>query len=226
MAAASRTSNSSTSPAEASGPKRGGAVRRAFVQLVAVILGAFILFVLWEAIAARGPAARVRELMPTVGAQLVDEALTAEQANFELQAPPGAAGRTVRLADYPPDTIIFLNFWATWCEPCVREMPSMLDLKRRLSDPRFVMIGVSYDDGWTPVLDFFRQFVGGLPREIDLALDPTGDETASLRASFGTRKLPETYIIRNGHVFARFVNARDWVDPAMVELFQRMLESP
>ena len=67
--------------------------------------------------------------------------------------------------------------------------------------------------------------VGGLPREIDLAIDPRGEEAGSLRLKFGTQKLPETYVIVDGQVLARFVNERDWTEPAMVEYFQRLLES-
>ena len=87
------------------------------------------------------------------------------------------------------------------------------------------MVGVSYDDGWKTLLDFFRRMVGGMPREIDIAIDPVGEEPGSLRLHFGTRKLPETYVIVDGHVLARFVNERDWTDPAMVEYFQRLLET-
>ncbi|MDP6947207.1 MAG: TlpA disulfide reductase family protein, partial [Myxococcota bacterium] len=172
-------------------------------RFVWVAIGALTLFVLvqlWLTVAARGPERRVRELMPAVGAQSVDLPLTDAQLDYPLQAPPGSGKSTVTLREYSAGRMLFLNFWATWCEPCVREMPSMLALRRTLSDPRVEMVGVSYDEGWEALLGFFRRFVGGMPREIDVAIDAAGDGPASLRLLFGTHKLPETYVIVDGHV--------------------------
>ena len=197
-----------------------------FVRFAASALAIFVLFQLWATVASRGPEARVRELMPAVGAELVDRPLNPEQLDYLLTRPVGSSDAALRLKDFEPGQIIFLNFWATWCEPCVREMPSMLALKRTLGDRRFAMVAVSYDESDAELLTFFRRFTGGLPREIMVARDPVGDDAGNLRLSFGTQKLPETYVIRDGQILARFVNERDWTDPAMVEYFQRLLESP
>jgi thiol-disulfide isomerase/thioredoxin len=201
--------------------------RQTFVILAGVCLALYILGQLWLAIESRGPAARARSLMPTVGAQVIDEPLPPEVANMVLELPPvGGTSETMRLADLPDDTLVFLNFWATWCEPCVREIPSMLRLGREIQSPRFLMLAVSYDETWEPVTRWFNQQVGGLPREMSLARDPNAsDEPLSMRFALGTRKLPETYVIRGGRVIARFVNARDWVEPTMVEYFRRLLEA-
>lgn len=209
-------------------PQQRERVARHFGWTVVVLLTLFVLGQIWLAIEARGPERRVRELMPAVGAQSVNLPLSAAQLDYPLQAPPrrgGAGGGTTNLRHYATSKLLILNFWATWCEPCVRELPSMLELRRTLADSRVNMVGVSYDDGWKTLLSFFRNMVGGMPREIDLAIDPKGEDAGSLRLSFGTRKLPETYVIVDGHVVARFVNERDWMDPAMVEYFQRLLES-
>lgn len=195
-----------------------------FVQFATAALAVFVLVQLWGAVASRGPEARVKELMPAIGAELVDRALSPAQLDYLLKRPMGASEPDLKLADYKPGQVIFLNFWATWCEPCVREMPSMLSLMRTLGDRRFTMLAVSYDESDAELLTFFRRFTGGLPREITVARDPAGDEPSNLRLSLGTQKLPETYIIRDGRVLARFVNERDWTDPAIVEYFQRLLE--
>ncbi|MEC9070974.1 MAG: TlpA disulfide reductase family protein [Myxococcota bacterium] len=200
--------------------------RQAFVLFAGVCLGLYMLVQMWLAIDARGPAARARSLMPTVGAQVIDEPLPSEVANMVLELPPsGGTTKTMRLADLPDDTLLFLNFWATWCEPCVREIPSMLKLGREIQSPRFMMLAVSYDETWEPVTRWFNQQVGGLPREMTLARDPLADdEPKTMRFALGTRKLPETYVIRGGRIIARFVNARDWVEPTMLEYFRRLLE--
>ena len=208
--------------------KRPDRTARTFVGFAVAILACFVLLQLWSAVAARGPERRVRELMPAVGAQSVDLQLTAAQLDHVLQTQPGK-GQTrsgvATVRDYAEGKLLILNFWATWCEPCVRELPSMLGLRRTLADSRVRLVGVSYDDGWNTLLTFFRQMVGGMPREMDVAIDPIGEEAGSLRLAFGTRKLPETYVIVDGRVLARFVNERDWTDPAMVEYFQRLLET-
>jgi hypothetical protein len=67
--------------------------------------------------------------------------------------------------------------------------------------------------------------MGGLPKELILARDPVGENPGSLRLAMGTEKLPETWVIRNGQILSRFVNERDWMDPAIVEYFERLLEA-
>ena len=206
--------------------ERSDLIARTFVWLAVSALTCFVLVQLWLAVAARSPERRVRELMPAVGAQSVDLALTDAQLDYPLNAPPATGrGGKVTLRDYARGKLLILNFWATCCEPCVRELPSMLELRRTLADSRVRMVGVSYDDGFKTLLDFFRRMVGGMPRELDIAIDPAGEESGSLRLHFGTQKLPETYVIVDGFVLARFVNERDWTDPAMVEYFQRLLET-
>ena len=58
-----------------------------------------------------------------------------------------------------------------------------------------------------------------------LTRDPVGENPGSLRLKLGTEKLPETWVIRDGQLLARFVNERDWMDPAIVEYFKRLLEA-
>ena len=101
----------------------------------------------------------------------------------------------------------------------------MLQLSRELRSTRFSMVAVSYDEDWKTVQDFFRGFLGGLPKEMTLTRDPIGENPGSLRLSLGTEKLPETWVIRDGQLLARFVNERDWMDPAIVEYFKRLLEA-
>lgn len=201
-------------------------VRRAFVLAAGCAMALFIMVSLWSVIEGRGPSSRARSLMPVIRAQMVDEPLTALQADFSLEATP-RPGRpsALQLGSLAPGRLLFVNFWATWCEPCVREIPSMIRLSRQITDPRFAMIAVSYDQAWEPVTGFFRKVLGGLPREITLARDPSAADESMLRTSFGTHKLPETYVIVDGHVVSRFVNERDWMEPAMVEYFERLLES-
>jgi thiol-disulfide isomerase/thioredoxin len=101
------------------------------------------------------------------------------------------------------DKTVFLNFWATWCPPCIEEMPSMLRLGERMkNDPNFVMLAVSADDTWDPVRKFFAK--GSPP--FTVLLDAKGE----IAKQYGTTMFPETYIVENGRIVAFIEGPRDW----------------
>ena len=99
----------------------------------------------------------------------------------------------------------------------------MRALARKLAGKKFAMVAVSYDEDWETILGFF----GGAPKDFHVWRDPKEDDTGpnqTLRMKFGTEKLPETWVIRNGQVLARFIGERDWTDGSIVEYFERLLE--
>lgn len=196
-------------------------VQRVFIGAVAVALLVFLMAQVWAAIAEKGPSARLKRLMPSIGAELIESPLTAAQAEHPLELSPG---QLADLRGLPRDTLVFLNFWATWCQPCRDELPSMLRLRQTLADRRFAMVAVSYDESWDEIGEFFTRFFGGAPRSDQLLVlrDPAGEGQTLLRERLGTSRLPDTYVIYNGVVLARFVNARNWMDPTIVEYFQKL----
>lgn len=192
----------------------------------------------WRLAASQDPAAQLRQLAPRIGADRLESPLTSGQRTYLLQragdtaqapTPPVAFGDLLASVAPKPGTIVFVNFWATWCKPCVREMPAMLELARRMRDEGrdFVMVAVSYDDDWAPVSDFFARLAGSpRPPELVLARDPAPEDPDSLRRSLGTRQIPESYVLRDGVVLARFVNLREWTQPDIVKYFQLLTELP
>jgi thiol-disulfide isomerase/thioredoxin len=201
--------------------------RKVFVFLSACAVSATIVVLAAQAIERSGPAHRIRALMPVIGAQVVDQPLSGELADHRLEMPPPRAdappSRFGTIASFEPGTLIFLNFWATWCEPCVRELPSMRGLARKLGAQKFAMVAVSYDDDWETILEFFK----GAPKDLHVWRDPKQESKGpdkALRLKFGTDKLPETYVIRDGQILARFVNERNWTNGTIVEYFERLLE--
>ena len=116
----------------------GTPTRSRYVLVATLVVASCILVSLWQAVDARGPLARARGLMPSIGAQKVDRPLPKAVAEMRLDLPDG---KNIRLMDLPPDRLVFLNLWATWCEPCVREIPSMLQLSRELRSSRFSIDG-------------------------------------------------------------------------------------
>lgn len=128
-------------------------------------------------------------------------------------------GQVHRLSDYRGE-VIFLNFWASFCEPCREEMPSMEALVREYEDRGMVMIAVSVDDGWEDVDNFMASFLPGERSAMTVLLD----ETESTMHSFGTELLPETYIIdRDGRIVARFVQERDWGRPEVRQIIEGLM---
>ena len=73
--------------------------------------------------------------------------------DFQL---PDATGRTVSLSQQKGHPVL-VNFWATWCPPCVDEVPSIEDLARRLKGTDMRMLAVSVDDDWDQIRRFFAK---------------------------------------------------------------------
>jgi peroxiredoxin len=119
---------------------------------------------------------------------------------------PDLQGKKRSLSDYR-GKVVLLSFWATWCPPCVDELPSMARLQARMKgQPDFALVTVSVDDSAKVVKKFFKR-QGALFRPEAVLMDPS----RKVPASFGTVKFPETYLIdRTGTVRHRFINKRDW----------------
>ncbi len=110
---------------------------------------------------------------------------------------------TVHLASYRGQ-VVLLNFWATWCSPCIEEMPSLLALHH--ADPNLVILAVSIDDD----PDAYTHFI--TRRHIDLIT--VRDPKQSAAQLFHTDMWPETYVIdRKGVIRRKFVGAQEWTSP-------------
>ncbi len=105
--------------------------------------------------------------------------------------------------------VVVLNFWATWCPPCIEETPSLEKFATRMKPDGVTVIGISVDEDGQALNQFVQHFQLSYP----VARDPQ----AALAHRYGTYKLPETYIIgRDGHVAEKIIGATDWTDPRMI----------
>src|SRR5271167_796442 len=109
---------------------------------------------------------------------------------------------------------LVLNFWATWCPPCIQEMPSLVQLQKQLGD-KVTIIAVSEDDDDSAYKQFVRDHSVDL-----LTVRDTGQKTNGL---YGTFKFPETFVIdRNGKIVRKFIGAQEWTSPEIVDYLKKM----
>jgi len=125
------------------------------------------------------------------------------------------SGRPIKLSDYQ-GKVVFLNFWATWCVPCVEEAPEMEKLNARLKDRKFQMLTVAIDTDWKPVNEFYAVHNLTVP----VFLDP-GQQIA--RGLYKITGVPETFLIdANGHV-VRHTFGEHWADPRIVSYIESLI---
>jgi peroxiredoxin len=123
----------------------------------------------------------------------------------------------IRLGNYRRQ-VVLVNFWATWCPPCVEEAPSLEKFAEQMRSQGAIVIGVSVDQDRAALEKFVAHYQFSFP----VARDP--DQAVAAR--YGTFKFPETYIIdRDGRVAEKIVGALDWQDPRMVN-YVRGLAGP
>ena len=123
-------------------------------------------------------------------------------------------GSPARLADFHGHWLL-VNLWATWCAPCVREMPSLDRLQAKLGD-RLMVLAVSQDRGGAQVVDPFlaKLSLGAL----HIYLDPK----AVVGKGLGARGLPTTFLVDGeGRIRAQLEGAAEWDSPDMLATLER-----
>lgn len=111
--------------------------------------------------------------------------------------------------------VVVLNFWASWCPPCVEETPSLVEMQHKLRDKGITVLAVSIDDDD----DAYHKFVVNYHMDMLTVRD---DRKAS-NTMYGTFKFPETYVIdRNGIMRRKFIGAVDWSSPEVVEFLTKL----
>ena len=119
--------------------------------------------------------------------------------------------------------IVILNFWATWCPPCVDEMPSLVQLQKKFRGTDVTVLAVSVDDD----PDAYHKFLKD--HNIDLLTVREGGARSNtgvispVTNMYGTFKIPESYVIdRNGMIRRKFVGPVDWGQTEISEYLSRM----
>lgn len=131
--------------------------------------------------------------------------------------------RSVDLAQFR-GKILVLNFWATWCPPCVEEMPSLVQMQKKLAGKGVEVLAVSIDED----ADAYHKFLKDHAIDLLTVRDPgkrngQGGVDAPVSSRYGTFKFPETFIIdRNGIIRRKFIGAVDWNQQEVLEYLTRL----
>ncbi len=112
--------------------------------------------------------------------------------------------------------VVFINFWATWCPPCIRELPSMEALNKRMVNEPFQMLTILYND--RPELG--QSLVNKSGYTFPVLIDP--DSTVA--REYGLTGVPETFIIdTEGILREKFIGPSDWNSPGAVQIMEKYL---
>jgi cytochrome c biogenesis protein CcmG/thiol:disulfide interchange protein DsbE len=111
--------------------------------------------------------------------------------------------------------VVVLNFWATWCPPCVEETPSLVQMQARLKPKGVVVLAVSIDDDD----DAYHKFL----KEYGVNLVTVRDEARKASSLYGTFGWPESYVIdRQGVIRRKFIGAVDWTSPEVTDYLGKL----
>jgi len=122
--------------------------------------------------------------------------------------------RTVALHDFR-GRVVVLNFWATWCPPCVEEMPSLVEMQRRMKAKGVTVVAVSVDVDQNAYHQFLKDHNVNL-----LSVRDPNQKTSDL---YGTFKFPETYVIdRQGVMRRKFIGAVEWTAPEITDFLGKL----
>jgi len=138
----------------------------------------------------------------------------AEAPGFRL---PSLQGEPVDLASYRGQVVV-LNFWATWCPPCVAEMPSLERLHRALGAEGLAVVTVSTDEDEEALREFVTRYGLSLP----VLLDPGGRVAST---AYRTTGFPETFVLdRAGVLLQHTIGPAEWDSPEALAHFRGLLE--
>ena len=124
-------------------------------------------------------------------------------------------GKSYNISEYK-DRVIVVNFWATWCTPCIKEIPSLNNLRKAMHDKSFELISINYAEK----AETIREFMKMVNVEFPVLLDEEGKESAKWKVI----AFPSTFVIGKDGLIHYGVNAGiEWDTPEVLDTINRML---
>jgi thiol-disulfide isomerase/thioredoxin len=135
--------------------------------------------------------------------------------NIDKPAPQFVLSDSARSVDLAKlrGRVVVLNLWASWCAPCIEELPSLLALQKQMPSIEIVAVSMDQDP------DVYRRFL--VEHHVDLLT--VRDEEQRVNALYGTVQIPETYIIdKQGILRRKFIGAQDWTSPEITSYLAKL----
>jgi peroxiredoxin len=135
-------------------------------------------------------------------------------------------GRPVSLSQLKGQ-VVLLNVWATWCEPCRQEMPSMQRLHQKMAAEGLKIVAVSIDAAPGSTDDTARPGgdVGAFVRQYGITFTVWLDPAGGVQQTYRTTGVPESFVIsRDGTIMKKVIGATEWDTPDKVDLIRRLLK--
>jgi len=121
--------------------------------------------------------------------------------------------RSVHLSSYRGN-VVLVNFWASWCAPCIEEWPSLVALQQRM--PQITILAIDQDDNVSDYTGFLQTHPPGL-------MTTVRDSTFHSADLYGTHLFPETFVVdRSGIVRRKFIGAQDWTSPEILDFLSKL----
>lgn len=109
--------------------------------------------------------------------------------------------------------VVVLNLWATFCAPCVEELPSLLALQQKMPQLTVVAVSTDQDDA------LYRRFL--VRHNVNVLTVRDADQ--KVNQMYGTVLIPETYVIdQTGHMRRKFIGAQNWTSPALMDYLSKL----
>ena len=159
-----------------------------------------------------------------MGAEPINRPLRDEELDMPIQTHAGKT-TTLRALMASGDTVI-LHFWASWCGPCMEELPEIGKLAQALRGRRVQVVSVSHDDEWADADAALVKTNGKAQPDAGVWLreleGQSGEESKMLRVRLGTLQLPETYILVDGQALVRLIASQPWSNPRLMRALERL----
>tara|TARA_B100000579_G_C22829014_1_gene854839 strand:+ start:1409 stop:2002 length:594 start_codon:yes stop_codon:yes gene_type:complete len=126
-------------------------------------------------------------------------------------------GSTINLKDYH-HRFVLLNFWATWCVPCLKEMPDLEKVYKKMGSKKLVVLAVGMGEDKSSIRNFAEKH--------DFTFPMIADSTLEIARLYGVENIPITYLINpEGIIIGRAIGVREWANTELIEFMDSKLES-
>ncbi|WP_198264084.1 TlpA disulfide reductase family protein [sulfur-oxidizing endosymbiont of Gigantopelta aegis] len=151
---------------------------------------------------------------PELSHELTKVSKVIAASDFELQ---NMDEENIKFSDYR-GKVVLLNFWATWCPPCVREIPSMERLQQKFAKDNFKVIALNQTEDPDKVFAFTGQL------ELDPTFEIIFDRESTVAQAYAVRGLPTTYLVdKKGNIRYRAVGGREFDHPEVLKIIRQLI---